>query len=125
MEYKELETVEITVTYDGPANRYGQMIDSDGSPVLNPRKVKYQATGNPKDLVQRCHEALHLQGLVRMDPEEETPWMVMISVVHKVRRFEWWIEAARVLRVSRSMKYEEVHTVIQKAIASLTDWKLG
>ena len=118
-----METVEITITYDGPANNLGQMTDLDGTAVLNPRKVKYQADGNPEYLVKQCHKVLYDNEydneLVRVDTREETPWLVMIAIFNRVRYFEWCVSAARVLCVSRSMKYDEVLAKVEQVASEL------
>ena len=113
-----METVEITVTYNGEANEFGQMVEADGSPILNPRKVKYQAAGSPRAIVHLCSERLRAEGLTEPIDGGVVPWDVSITIVHRDSRVSF-IAAGRIIHVSRSIKYEQVINIIQATVATL------
>ena len=113
-----METVEITVTYNGEPNEFGQMVEADGSAILNPRKVKYQASGSPRGIVHVCSERLRAEGLGEPVDESVPPWEVMITIVDRKPPVSL-ILAAKILHVSRSIKYQQVLNIIQKTVAKL------
>ena len=113
-----METVEITVTYNGEPNEFGQMVEADGSPVLNPRKVKYQAAGSPLGIVHLCSERLRAEGLSEPVDGSVAPWDVSITIVHREPPVSF-IAAGRIIQVSRSIKYEQVLDIIQETVATL------
>ena len=113
-----METVEITVTYDGEPNEFGQIVEADGSPILNPRKVKFHANGSPRGIVHMCSERLRAEGLSEPIDGNVTPWDVSITIVDRNPPMSL-IVAAKILHVSRSIKYHQVLNIIQKTIAKL------
>lgn len=113
-----METVEIIVTYDGEPNEYGQMVEADGSAIFNPRRVKYQASGSPRGIVHVCSERLMAEGLGEPIAGSVAPWELMIAIVDRNPPVSF-VLAAKILHVSRSIKYQQVLDIIQKTVATL------
>ena len=81
--------------------------------------MKYQASGSPAAIVEKCRKALWSQGLVEPKAGEVEPWRLEISIVHQERPFEWMVLGANITLVSRSMKYEQVLGIIESTVATL------